>query len=127
MEPRFNGRIIFHKGPGYRHGRCNVTEVITHRCVVLTSPSHTTEGDDDAAGKRRMTAKESGSMTRILTTIGIVLLLTSPSLAQSYCAQVRQAVATYGYAAAKRHAMAHYTAREVRAADRCVTRRSRRG
>ena len=46
-------------------------------------------------------------MTRILTTIGIVLLLTSPSLAQSYCAQVRQAVATYGYAAAKRHAMAH--------------------
>jgi hypothetical protein len=40
-------------------------------------------------------------MTRILTTIGIVLLLTGPSLAQSYCAQVRQAVATYGYAAAK--------------------------
>ena len=66
-------------------------------------------------------------MTRILITIGIVLLLTSPSLAQSYCAQVRQAVATYEYVAAKRHAMAHYTTREVRAADRCLTRKSRRG
>jgi hypothetical protein len=72
-------------------------------------------------------AKEAGPMTRILTTIGIVLLLTGPSLAQSYCAQVRQAVATYGYAAAKQHAMAHYTRSEVRAADRCVTRKSRRG
>ena len=57
MEPRFNGRIIFHKGPGYRHGRCNVTEVIMHRCVVMMWLSHTTEGDDDAAGKRRMTAR----------------------------------------------------------------------
>jgi hypothetical protein len=66
-------------------------------------------------------------MIRILTTIGIVLLLTSPSLAQSYCVQVRQAVATYGYVAAKQHAMAHYSKREVRAADRCLTRKDRRG
>jgi hypothetical protein len=39
---------------------------------------------------------------------------------QSYCDQVRQAVATYGYAAAKRHALAHYSKHEVEVADRCV-------
>ena len=32
--------------------------------------------------------------------MGVVLLLPSPSFAQSHCAQIRQAVATYGYAAA---------------------------
>ena len=67
-------------------------------------------------------------MARISAAISIVLLLTSPSLAQSYCAQVREAVAKYGYVAAKRHAMAHYSREEVRAADRCVRKRSlRRG
>jgi hypothetical protein len=60
-------------------------------------------------------------MTRILAAIAVVLLLTSSSLAQSYCEQVRQAVATYGYTAAKRHAMAHYTREEVRVGDRCLT------
>jgi len=65
-------------------------------------------------------------MPKILVAIGIVLLLTSPSLAQSYCEQVRQAVATYGYVAAKRHAMAHYTREEVRVGDRCLTRKSHR-
>ena len=60
-------------------------------------------------------------MIRILCAAGVVLLLTSPSMAQSYCEQVRQAVATYGYAAAKAHALAHYTRHEVEVADRCVT------
>jgi hypothetical protein len=67
-------------------------------------------------------------MTRILAAIGVVLLLTSSSFAQSYCDQVRQAVATYGYTAAKRHAMTHYSREEVEVADRCLTRESgRRG
>jgi hypothetical protein len=61
-------------------------------------------------------------MIRVVVSVGFVLLLTNFSLAQSYCQQVRQAVATYGYAAAKRHALAHYSIREVRAADRCVRR-----
>ena len=65
-------------------------------------------------------------MSRNLAAIGIVLLLTSPSFAQSYCDQVRQAVATYGYVAAKQHAMAHYTREEVRVGDRCLTRKSHR-
>jgi hypothetical protein len=59
-------------------------------------------------------------MTRILVAVIATLLLTSSSMAQSYCEQVRQAVATYGYAAAKRHAMATYTKHEVEVADRCV-------
>ena len=74
-------------------------------------------------------------MTKFLAALGTALVLTIPLLvrpAQSgpgpgNCDEVRQAVATYGYAAAKRHAMAHYSRREVRAADRCVTGRSRRG
>jgi hypothetical protein len=45
-------------------------------------------------------------VTRILVAVGVALLLTNSSFGQSYCDQVRQAVATYGYAAAKRHAMA---------------------
>jgi hypothetical protein len=61
-------------------------------------------------------------MIRILVALGVVLLLTNSSLAQSYCEQVRQAVATYGYVAAKRHAMAHYSRKKVRAADKCVRR-----
>ena len=59
-------------------------------------------------------------MTRILVAAVVALLLSKPSIAQSYCDQVRQAVATYGYAAAKRHALATYSRREVEVADRCV-------
>ena len=59
-------------------------------------------------------------MTRIVIAVVVALLLTNSSFAQSYCDQVRQAVATYGYAAAKRHAMAAYSKREVEVADRCV-------
>jgi hypothetical protein len=59
-------------------------------------------------------------MTRILIAVGVALLLTNSSLAQSYCDQVRQAVATYGYAAAKRHAIANYSREAVAAADKCV-------
>jgi hypothetical protein len=59
-------------------------------------------------------------MTRILGAVVVALMLTNASIAQSYCDQVRQAVATYGYAAAKRHAMATYTKHEVEVADRCV-------
>jgi hypothetical protein len=60
-------------------------------------------------------------MIRILFAVAFALLLTNASMAQSYCDQVKQAIATYGYAAAKAHAVAHYTAREVAVADKCVT------
>ena len=49
--------------------------------------------------------KEAAQMTRIiLVALGLVLFLTNYSSAQSYCAQVKQAVATYGYSSAKRYA-----------------------
>jgi hypothetical protein len=66
-------------------------------------------------------------MTRMLVAVGVALLLTSSSSAQSYCDQVKQAIATYGYAAAKRHALAHYSKQEVEAADRCVKGKHRSG
>ena len=68
--------------------------------------------------------KEAAQMTRIiLVALGLVLFLTNYSSAQSYCAQVKQAVATYGYSSAKRYARAHYSKQAVRAADRCLRRR----
>jgi len=57
----------------------------------------------------------------VLIALGLVLSLPNSSYARSsYCAQVRQAVATYGYAAARRHALAHYGRRAVREGDRCL-------
>ncbi len=60
-------------------------------------------------------------MIRILCAVAFALLMTNASMAQEYCDQVKQAVATYGYAAAKAHALAHYTRHEVAVADRCLT------
>ena len=67
-------------------------------------------------------------MTKLLVGIGVVLLLTDFSSAQSApnaaeCDQIRQAVATYGYVAAKRHALANYGVDAVKYGDRCLTRR----
>ncbi len=59
----------------------------------------------------------------VLIALGLVLSLPNSSYARSsYCAQVRQAVATYGYVAARRHALAHYGRKAVRAGDRCLAR-----
>jgi hypothetical protein len=65
-------------------------------------------------------------MTRVLAAIGITLLLTGAASAQSYCQQVKDAVKQYGYRAAKAHAVAYYSPEEVRAADRCLSRKERR-
>ena len=67
-------------------------------------------------------------MIRFLVAIGAVFQLTNFSLAQSApnaaeCDQIRQAVATYGYVAAKRHALANYGIEAVRYGDRCLTKR----
>ena len=59
-------------------------------------------------------------MIRFFAGGALVLLTTYPSFAQSYCDQVRQGIAQYGYAAARRYAVEHYSLQEVRAADRCV-------
>lgn len=56
----------------------------------------------------------------MLAAIGTTLLVTTSALAQPYCAQVRQAVATYGYSAARRHALTYYGIEAVRYGDRCL-------
>jgi hypothetical protein len=63
-------------------------------------------------------------MTRIFVAVGVALLSTSYAWAQSAanCDQIRQAVAQYGYAAARAHAMAHYGADAVRSGDKCLSR-----
>jgi hypothetical protein len=68
--------------------------------------------------------KEAAPMTRTLVAFGVVLLLTNSSSAQYYCGQVMQAIAIYGYDAARQHAMAHYGREAVEAGDRCVRDRS---
>jgi hypothetical protein len=62
----------------------------------------------------------------VFAAAGTIVLVTDYSLAQSgpdaaQCQQVRQAVAQYGYEAARRHAMAHYGPEAVKMGDRCLT------
>jgi hypothetical protein len=63
-------------------------------------------------------------MKPILVAVGVALLTTSYSWAQSSanCEQIRQAVAQYGYAAARAHAMRNYGAEAVRNGDKCLGR-----
>ncbi len=62
---------------------------------------------------------------RLGLTLGAVLLLADAAFAQSYCAQVREAVATYGYETAKRYALANYGKDVVEAAEKCLAPRHR--
>ena len=55
-----------------------------------------------------------------LLVVGVSLLLTNSALAQSYCDQVRQAVAIFGHEASKRHALEHYGKEAVEAGERCL-------
>jgi hypothetical protein len=59
-------------------------------------------------------------MIRMLAAVAVALLMTESGLAQSYCDQVRQAVAIYGLDAARQHAMAHYGPEAVRVGDGCL-------
>ena len=65
-------------------------------------------------------------MFRSLLLASAIFLAPSLSLAQTpdaaQCQQVRQAVAQYGYAAARRHALANYGPDAVRAGDQCLGR-----
>ena len=69
-------------------------------------------------------------MTRMVIAVGALLLLTNFSAAQSsmsesQCEQIRQAVKQYGYAAARRHALANCGREAVAAGDRCLGRHGR--
>ena len=67
----------------------------------------------------------------VFAAAGIIVLVTDYSLAQSgpdsgQCQQIRQAVAQYGYEAARRHALANYGPEAVKMGDRCLTDADRR-
>jgi hypothetical protein len=65
-------------------------------------------------------------MLRLLFLAGAFLLMAEYAFAQApnpmQCQQVREAVARYGYAAARRHALENYGAQAVRAGDQCLGR-----
>ena len=75
------------------------------------------------------TGKGSNRMRRILVVVGLALLTTSSSWGQSAanCEQIRQAVAQYGYAAARAHAQRTYGPEAVRNGDKCLGRGGARG
>ena len=62
-------------------------------------------------------------MLRFLLLTGALLLVADYSFAQApgpaQCQEVREAAARYGYAAARRHALATYGPGAVRAGDQC--------
>jgi hypothetical protein len=62
-------------------------------------------------------------MLRLLLLTGAILLTADYSFAQgaspTQCQQVKEAVARYGYAAARQYALAHYGPEAVRAGDQC--------
>jgi hypothetical protein len=67
-----------------------------------------------------------------ISVTGIMFLMTDNSSAQSgpnpsQCEQIRQAVAQYGYRAAKRHAVANYGREAADAGERCLTKQDRKG
>ena len=67
-------------------------------------------------------------MSRFFLLAAAVVLLPATSFAESspdpgQCEQVRQAVAQYGYAAAKRHALETWGPEAVKFGDKCFTKK----
>jgi hypothetical protein len=60
-------------------------------------------------------------MVRLVIAVGVgVVLLGDSALADDRCDQVKQAVATYGYAAARKHALENYGKEAVAFGDECL-------
>ena len=73
-------------------------------------------------------------MARFLVLAFVVLLMPDYSLAQSspdpspmQCQLIKQAVAQYGFAAARRHALETYGPEAVKTGDKCFTKQTGRG
>ncbi len=77
-------------------------------------------------GPAKDLSNKGAAMMRVLLATAAILLLADYSYAQApdmdpmQCEQLKQAVAQYGYAAARRHAMANYGPEAVRAGDKCL-------
>jgi hypothetical protein len=59
-------------------------------------------------------------MIRFVIAVGIAALLGGSASAEDYCDQVKQAVATYGYASARKHALENYGKEAVAFGDKCL-------
>jgi hypothetical protein len=59
-------------------------------------------------------------MIRCVIAIGVGVVLLSDSALADRCDQVKQAVATYGYAAARKHALENYGKEAVAFGDKCL-------
>lgn len=66
-------------------------------------------------------------MLRVLFLTAAVLLAAEPAVAQApsadQCQQIKEAVAKYGYAAARQHALTTYGPEAVKVGDQCFSRR----
>lgn len=72
-------------------------------------------------------------MPRLLVLTGVILLMADNSFAQyspdpspMQCQLIRQAVAQYGFAAARRHALQTYGPEAVKTGDKCFAKRTGR-
>ena len=59
-------------------------------------------------------------MNRFVIAIGVAVLLSGSASAEGQCDQIKQAVATYGYAAARKHALENYGKEAVAFGDKCM-------
>jgi hypothetical protein len=59
-------------------------------------------------------------MDRFLIAVGVAVLLSGSASAEGNCDQVKQAVATCGYAAARKHALENYGKEAVAFGDKCL-------
>jgi hypothetical protein len=74
-------------------------------------------------------------MPRFLLLTGVILLMADYSFAQDsspdpspmQCQLIKQAVAQYGYAASRRHALETYGPEAVKTGDKCFAKRRGRG
>jgi hypothetical protein len=77
-------------------------------------------------GPAKELSNRGAAMMRVLLATGAILLLADYAYAQApdmdpmQCQQLKEAVAQYGYAAARRHALANYGPEAVRAGDKCL-------
>ena len=73
-------------------------------------------------------------MPRLLLLTGVILLMADYAFAQyspdptpKQCQLIRSAVAQYGFAAARRHALETYGPEAVKTGDKCFTKQTGRG
>jgi hypothetical protein len=74
-------------------------------------------------------------MPRLLLLTAVALLIADYCFAQDYspdptsmqCLLIRQAVAQYGFAAARQHALETYGPKAVKTGDKCFTKETERG